>query len=250
MASRTEGAANAWTTDRLLGGRLTLRQPARGYRVAVDTLLLAAATPVRPGETVADLGAGVGGAALAVAARVAGARIVAVEREPALARALAANATANGLATTVHAVVADVVRAPLAPRAADGVMLNPPYAAAGSGSPPQSNLGLRARREGATDLAAWLRAGGELVRGGGDLVLVHRADRLAEILAALRPQPTWVLPLWPKAGRAAKRVLVRARIGRRGGVRLCAGLVLHGADGHFTVEAEAVLRHAAALHWE
>jgi tRNA1(Val) A37 N6-methylase TrmN6 len=96
----------------------------------------------------------------------------------------------------------------------------------------------------------WLQAAAALVRRGGDLVVVHRADRLADVLAALAPQPVTVMPLWPKAGRAAKRVLVRAHIGRRGGVRLSAGLVLHDARGHFTPEAEAVLRHGAELVWE
>ena len=95
-----------------------------------------------------------------------------------------------------------------------------------------------------SDLAA------ALPRPGGDLVVIHRADRLGELLAALQPCPLAVMPLWPKAGRAAKRVLVRARIGRRGGVRLTAGLVLHDARGHFTEEADAVLRGAAGLDWE
>jgi len=237
-----------WTTDRLLGGRLVLRQPSRGYRIAIDTLLLAAAVPAGPGARLVELGAGVGGAALAVATRAPAGDVVAIEREPALARALAANAAANGLHHRVYAVVADVAAAPLTAGGAEVVFTNPPYAVGGSA--PATALGRAARREGELDLGAWLRAAVALVRPGGDLVLVHRADRLGEILAALAPQPAWVLPLWPKAGLAAKRVLVRARVGRRGGVRLGAGLVLHDHQGHFTTQAEAVLRHAAELTWE
>jgi tRNA1(Val) A37 N6-methylase TrmN6 len=247
---RSERDPAGWTTDRLLGGRLILRQPARGYRVAVDTVLLAAAVPARPGARLVELGAGVGGAALAVAARVAGARVVAVEREPALAAALAANAAANDLSARVHALVADVAALPLRAEGADVVFTNPPYAAAAGGSAPATALGRAARREGGLTLAAWLAAAVALVRRGGDLVVVHRADRLGEVTTALAPQPLTVLPLWPRAGRAAKRVLVRARIGRRGGVRLSSGLVLHDGEGHFTPEAEAVLRHAAELGWE
>jgi len=236
-----------WTTDRLLGGRLVVRQPRRGYRIAIDTLLLAAAVPARPGARLIELGAGVGGAALAVATRVPAATVVAVERDPALARTLAANAAANALADRVHPLVADVAALPLAPRAVDVVFTNPPYGAAGSA--PRTALG-RAARGGERDLATWLEAAMALVRPGGELVLVHRADRLGEILATLAPRPAWVLPLWPRAGVAAKRVLVRARSGRHGGVRLGAGLVLHDREGHFTDEAEVVLRHAAELTWE
>ncbi len=239
-----------WTTDRLLGGRLVLRQPARGYRIAIDTVLLAAAVPARPGRRLVELGAGVGGAALAVAARVPGVEVLAVERDPVLARALADNAAANRLGARVRAVVADVGAAPLASGGADVVFTNPPYGAAGEGSAPATALGRAARRESGPDLGVWLAAAAALVRRGGDLVVVHRADRLAEVLSALVPQPLTVLPLWPRAHRAAKRVLVCARIGRRGGVRLSAGLVLHDAEGHFTPEAEAVLRDAAELVWE
>jgi tRNA1(Val) A37 N6-methylase TrmN6 len=233
-----------------LGGRLLLRQPARGYRIAIDTVLLAAAVPSQPGRRLVELGAGVGGAALAVAARVPGAEVVAIERDPVLARALADNAAANGLGARVHTVLADVAAAPLASGGADVLFTNPPYAAANGGSAPATALGRAARRECGLDLCAWLGAAVTLVRRGGDLVVVHRADRLAEVLSALAPQPLTVLPLWPKAGRAAKRVLVRARVGRRGGVRLLAGLVLHDAEGHFTPEVEAVLRDAAELAWE
>jgi tRNA1(Val) A37 N6-methylase TrmN6 len=245
-----EAEAIAWTTDRLLGGRLVLRQPAAGYRVAIDSVLLAAAVPARPGGRLVELGAGVGGAALAVAARVPGVDVLAVEREPLLARALADNAAVNGFAARVHAVVGDVAVPPAMPGGADVVFANPPYGVTGGGSAPRTALGRAARHEGGLTLPAWLAAAAALVRRGGDLVVVHRADRLADVLSALAPQPVSVLPLWPKAGRAAKRVLVRARIGRRGGVRLSAGLVLHDAEGHFTSEADAVLRDAAALVWE
>lgn len=249
MAATRDPAGDGWTRDRLLGGRLRVRQPAEGYRVAVDTLLLAAAVPARAGESWVELGAGVGAAALAVAVRVPGVRVLALEREPALAHALKANARANGCAEAVATIAADVARPPLRRAGVDGVFLNPPYGSDG-GSAPRTALGRRARREGAADLDAWLTAAAGLVRPGGGLVAVHRADRLGEVLAALAPQPRTVLPLWPKAGRAAKRVLVRARIGRRGGVRLLAGLVLHDREGHFTAEAEAVLRGAAAVRWE
>ncbi|MFP4361392.1 MAG: methyltransferase, partial [Alphaproteobacteria bacterium] len=129
-----------WTTDRLLGGRLVVRQPARGYRIAIDTVLLAAAVPARPGRRLVELGAGVGGAALAVAARVPGAAVLALERDVVLARALAANARANGLAERVHAVVADAAAPPVAAGGADVLFTNPPYAAANAGSAPATAL--------------------------------------------------------------------------------------------------------------
>jgi len=248
-ADRPLGDVGDWSEDRLLGGRLLVRQPRAGYRVAVDTLLLAAAVPRADGPMI-ELGAGVGGASLAVAARLSAARIVALEREPALAAALAANARANGLSDAVRAVVGDVARAPLRAGRAAVVFFNPPYGRAGAGTPPPTVLGRQARRESAPGLAVWIDVARRLLRPGGELILVHRADRLGEILAALEPAPCRVLPRWPRCGVPAKRVLVRARHGRRGGVRLLGGLVLHREDGHFTAEADAVLRDAAELGWE
>ena len=223
-----------------------MQQPRGGYRIAVDTLLLAAATPA--GARVVDVGAGVGGAALALARTTAAGTVLALERDRRLARLLRANIEANGLVGRVAAVVGDLARPPLAAGAADVVMTNPPYGAAAAGTLPATALGRAARHEAALDLAAWLGACARLVRGGGEVVVVHRADRLPELLAPLGSDVA-VLPLWPRAGVPAKRVLVRARIGRRGPARLLSGLVLHDAEGHFTPEADAILRGEARLSW-
>lgn len=238
-----------WTDDRLLGGKLVLRQPRHGYRIAVDALMLAgAATPVRGGWVV-DVGAGVGAVALALALRCDGApQVLALERDPHLVRLLHANIARNGLGDRVHAVAGDLSRSPLAAGSAALVVTNPPYES-GRGTRPASVLGRLARWEGALDLAGWLAACAALTRPGGDLVVVHRADRLADLLAR-PPGAASVLPLWPRAGIAAKRVLVRYRVGRGGATKLLAGLVLHEPEGHFTAEAEAILRGEGALNWE
>jgi tRNA1(Val) A37 N6-methylase TrmN6 len=88
-----------------------------------------------------------------------------------------------------------------------------------------------------------------MVKAKGALVLVHRADRLGEIAALLHGKAgeLAILPLWPKAGLAAKRVIVRARKGIATGSTLLPGLVLHEADGKYTAAADAVLRGGAAL---
>ena len=65
--------------DAVLGGRLRLRQPLAGHRVGHDAILLAAATEGSAGEHAVDLGAGVGAAGLALAARVAGLKVTLVE---------------------------------------------------------------------------------------------------------------------------------------------------------------------------
>lgn len=243
-----------WTEDRLLDGRLRLFQPVRGYRAAVDPVLLAAAVPAAAGESVLDLGTGVGTAALCLAHRAPGAAVTGLEIQPALAaaarRGVAANALGDGFGGRVRIVTGDL-RHPPADLGTnfDQVMANPPYQSADHGHPPEDPSRALANVEGDTRLAHWLDAALDRLRPKGRLTLVHRADRLDEILAGLwgRAGEVVVFPLWPAAGRPARRVLVAARKGVRAPLRLAPGLVLHEADGAYTAAAQAILRDGAAL---
>ena len=237
--------------DRLLGGRLRLQQPRRGYRVAIDPVLLAAAVAADDGERVLDAGAGTGAAALCLAARVAACRITGLERDPELLAVARRNVASNGLGERIALCPGDLLNAPPSLRAVpfDSVMTNPPYHLEAAASPPSSPTG-RAAHLATADLAAWIAACLARLRPQGRLFLVHPADRLDAILAALagRAGDMVVLPLWPRADAAgARRVIVAARKGRRGPLRLARGLVLHEPDGRFTAAAEAILRDAAPL---
>src|SRR3954471_6598307 len=92
--------------DAFLGGQLRLRQLKSGHRAGHDAVLLAAATAARPGDRVADFGAGVGAAGLAVARRVAGIDLVLVEIDAVLAGLARTNATSNAIQADV--IVLDV----------------------------------------------------------------------------------------------------------------------------------------------
>jgi tRNA1(Val) A37 N6-methylase TrmN6 len=240
------------TEDALLDGRLRLVQPAEGYRAAIDPVLLAAAVPAQAGEQVLDVGAGVGAASLCLAARVEGCRIAGIELQPSLGRLANDNAARNGLNHRVAVMAGDLLRPPprLAPGAYEHVMANPPHLAARRATPPPDAGKAAAQVEGEAQLLAWINFCLAMVRPRGSMTLIHRADRLDGILAALhrRAGEIVVFPLWPAAdGRPAKRVVIRARKAVDGPTRLAAGLVLHAAGRGYTAEAEAVLRHGAAL---
>ena len=239
------------TLDRLLGGRVSLSQPARGYRVAIDPVLLAAAVPARAGERVLDAGAGTGAAALCLAVRVPGCQVVGLELQRALQRIAALNVAQNHLGERVEVLAGDLVQPP--PRFAlgsfDHVMTNPPHLAAPAASAPPLAERAIAHVEGAVPLAVWLHACLRLLRPHGMLTLIHRADRLGDILAALGGSlgALVVFPLWPGQRKPARRVLVQGRKGSRAPLALMPGLVLHEADGSLSAAAEAVMRHGEAL---
>jgi tRNA1(Val) A37 N6-methylase TrmN6 len=241
----------AITEDRLLGGRVLLRQPADGYRVAIDPIFLAAAVPAAPGELVLDVGAGVGAAALCLAWREPNCLIRGIEIQHALVRLAGKNAALNGNAARMEFMVGDILRPP--PRMAPGtfhhVMANPPYQTAQAGTRPDNSGRDMANVEGEAELADWVRYCLNMVRSKGSVTFIHRADRLDSLLAELRQRAgdIAVYPLWPGGSRPASRVIVRARKDVATPTKLSSGMVLHEPDGRYSDAAEAVLRDGAAL---
>jgi tRNA1(Val) A37 N6-methylase TrmN6 len=236
------------TTDgTLLGGRVSYAQPAHGFRSGIEPVLLAAAIPARPGQTVLEAGTGAGAAVLCLAARVPGLTGLGVERDPALAALAARNVRTNGMAG-LHIVTADVAALPL--RAVlDHALANPPYHAAG-GTPSPDDGRRAAKQADAALFARWIEALAAVLRHRGTLTLIVPAAAVPACLAALTAcdcPPERLLPLWPMAGRPAKLAVLRGTKSGRGAFRVLPGLVLHDAGGAFTAEADAVLRSGSAL---
>jgi tRNA1(Val) A37 N6-methylase TrmN6 len=248
LGSSPDSGDAGLSLDGLLGGRVRILQPRRGYRVAVDPVLLAAAVPARPGESVLDAGSGSGAVALCLASRVAACRITGLERDPELLALARRSVALNDLEGQIELVAGDLAgpSAVLDGRHFDQVATNPPFLPA---SRSRSSLRAEAHIE-SVALEAWFDACLKRLKPQGWLTLIHRADRLDAILAALGrlTGDVAILPVWPKEVSAeAVRVIVRARKGSRGPARLCRGLVLHEADGSYTAEASAILRQGRPL---
>ncbi|MGH6670674.1 MAG: tRNA1(Val) (adenine(37)-N6)-methyltransferase [Xanthobacteraceae bacterium] len=237
--------------DAVLGGRLRLRQPLKGHRVGHDAILLAAATGAKSGEHAVDLGAGVGAAGLALASRVAGLNVTLVEIDPLLCRLAANNVKLNRLDDRVRALKSDIahVSAHLAEGSTDRVLMNPPF-----NDPARQNVSPDARRRlahvAAEDtLGTWTGAAARLLRADGTLTLIWRADGLSDVLAALAKDfgAAAVLPVHPRAGAPAIRVLVRATKGGKALRKDYPELCLNDASGRPSEAAEAVLRGGETL---
>jgi len=236
----------------LLGGRLRLVQPARGYRAGMDAALLAAAVNARPGERALEAGCGVGAALLQAAVRAPEAAFTGLERDgEALALAIR-NIALNGLEARVEARAGEVA-APfrslgLAPF--DVAFANPPFF-----DDPGALRGPSPARRGAwladDGLAAWTSFLLKAVRQGGRVVMIHRADRLADVLAGLGEGggSFRVRPIHPFLDQPAKRILVEAVKGGRAPLQLLPPLVLHDRSGaKHTAAADAILRGEAGLY--
>jgi tRNA1(Val) A37 N6-methylase TrmN6 len=222
------------TEDTFLGGRLHLRQPKSGHRAGHDAMLLAAATPARPGQRVVDFGAGVGAAGLAVARRVAGIELVLVEIDAGLADLARENAAANAIPAEI--IVLDVTSAAdvfaasgLTPDSVAVVLMNPPFndPARHRASPDQARSVAHVAT--ATTLESWVHASRRILKSGGVLSLIWRADGLAEVLAALDRGfgSLAILPVHADAASPAIRVLVRAIKGGKAPTQIHAALLLN-----------------------
>jgi tRNA1Val (adenine37-N6)-methyltransferase len=226
--------------DRFLGGRFVARQPLHGFRAGTDAVMLAAAVPAQAGEELLELGSGAGIASLAVAVRVPGCGIIGAELALELVRLAGENARTNAMERRVRFDEADALNLPEPLRRSfDHVFLNPPFHETGQISPSEERA---LAREDAGRLGDWFSAGLKRVRAGGTLTAILRADRLAEALKKLPQQGVVILPLWPRSGEAAKRVIVQVRKNSHAASALLAGIILHEADGSYTREADAVLR--------
>jgi tRNA1(Val) A37 N6-methylase TrmN6 len=226
------------TEDAFLGGQLHLRQPKSGHRAGHDAMLLAAATAAKAGDRVAEFGAGVGAAGLALAKRVGGIDLVLAEIDRDLAALARENAGRNGIAADV--IVLDVTsaaenfaRVGLTPDSVDAVLMNPPFndASRHRASPDASRAAAHVADH--TTLESWVHAARRILKSGGALTLIWRADGIAEALAALSKGfgSLAILPVHADARRPAIRVVIRGVKGGKAPARVLGSLMLNDESG-------------------
>lgn len=238
------------TEDTLLDGRIRIRQPARGYRVNVDTLLLAAAVEAPSGARLMEAGCGVGAALIAVAARSENTELLGVERDRNIAAIARENVALNAMPQRIQIVTGDALDRGANWGVFAGVFLNPPFDREDEVRAPAE-----ARRHAhITELSLhrWVGALADRLSGGAALTLIHRAAKTPELLAAFEGRLGGVelIPIRPYAEAPAKRIIARARKGSRAPLRLLKGYDLHDRSGaKFTPEIEAVLRGEAIVGW-
>lgn len=235
-----------------MDGRLKLLQPAKGHRVGHDAVLIAAAAPEKA-RLIVDLGAGVGSAGLAALSRLPQAEAVLVEIDPVLAGLAEENIAGNGLRGRCRVLCADVRNlgkkggADVPP--ADLVLANPPFNTDGAHRASPDTRRAVAHMAGAETFADWTTAAYRCLSPGGMLAMILRPSELSILLSALEGRfgAAELMPIHPKPGSAAVRLIVRAVKGRRTAPAILPSFVLAEADGTPSAAADAVLRGRAAL---
>jgi tRNA1(Val) A37 N6-methylase TrmN6 len=221
----------------------------------MDTVLLGVAITAKPGDRVIELGCGSGAALLIAAVRNPEVRFLGLERDPDLVALAQANVRANPTVARAVEIAAGNALAPDPPEreAFQHAFFNPPY----HDDPSAMRLPRDAARRAAFvneegGVALWIAAALARVRTRGRVTLIHRADRLADVLAALSGPAgeIRVRPIHPMADAPASRIVVRARKGARSPLTIAPPLVLHKDDGGFTEEVADILNGARGLALE
>ena len=236
----------------ILGGMVTLYQPSKGsLRAGLDAVMLAAACEAKSGDCVVDLGTGCGAAGLCVAARVDGAHVVGVELDAQLADFAKRGRTKDG--RHIDVVNCDIRKfsAPSMEQRFDHAICNPPFLEAGTYIKSPHNK--RAKACGIDDedanLDDWVKAAVRALKPKGTFTIIHRADYLADILSCLNGRfgAAQIIPLYPKEGESAKRIIIKATKGSNTRPAISSGIVIHESDGKYTKKALSILKDAQSL---
>lgn len=240
------------TSDNFLGGDLTIRQPKVGYRAGIDAVLLGSSAAAFDAETIAELGCGVGTALFVCAnlrqKRMAISNALGIEVDANAAALFMENQKNNGFAENIEVLNIDGLKPNVAiENKFDLAISNPPFF-----DDDKSIRGPNIEREAAyiigAPILAWLKAMLRLVKSNGEILLIHRADRLFDILSALqgRAGDVRILPIHAVEDRAANRIIIRAKKGSKAPTQILTGISLraHQNDSKYLPEIDGICNGA------
>lgn len=240
--------------DGFLNGDLQIEQPKIGYRAATDPVYLAASVPATQGQSVLDVGCGVGVASLCLGFRCQ-AILTGLEIQSNYAQLAQRNAKSNNV--NFKPVLGDLSNLPLEIRSMefDHVMTNPPFFEPRSVSRP-SDSGKSIAHVETLDLKDWIKLSLKRLKPLGTFSIIQRADRLTEILSAVSfgCGDIKILPIASRSNRAAGRVLVQVKKGSKGPLELLSPFIVHDGmthdaiDNQYSKHAISILRHGQKLN--
>lgn len=236
----------------ILGERLKLLQPENGFRLSVDAVFLAAACPIKSGQTLLDMGCGVGNSGLCVMARVDDIHLTGIDVQPFCIETITQNADLNNFSDRTNFILSDIREHQIDPaQRYDHIICNPPYMEAGKHitSPTPHKAISNGHLDDDISIRDWVKSGLNLLKSKGSLTLIHRADATDSIIRAMGKSfgQIEIIPIFSKSGSDAKRVIIRAIKDRQTPCIIRSGLIVHEQDGNYTARAQDILRHAKPL---
>lgn len=230
--------------DDLILGDLQVIQATRGYRFSLDAVLLANFADTSPRHVV-DLGAGSGVISLILAWRAPQASFTLVEIQASMADRASRSIVLNGLEERVKVIEGDIrdIETIMRGGCADLVISNPPFWKKGEGKISSNREEAIARHELNLNLEELVQKGTYLLRQGGKIDIIHRADRLDEAMDIFRRYKTPVRKLrliHSFVDREARLVLIEAEKNRPGPLHVMPPLVIYDKVGEYGAELRQI----------
>ena len=239
----------------VLDKKLALHQAPKGFRTSMDSVMLGAACPFKPNQSILDLGCGVGSAGLCAIYRVKNANLTGIDIQGDHIDLAQKNAAANDMGVRAEFIAADIREINLG-NIFDHVICNPPYMKAGAHikSPSPSKARAMGHIDEDMSLSSWISCAHRHIKGQGSLTLIHDAGQIDNIIHALYGNRGGkmfggieIFPLYPKQGSTAKRVIIRAYKHKKSPCTIHQGIIMHESNGDYTKQADRILRDAEEL---
>ncbi|MBQ5749450.1 MAG: methyltransferase [Oscillospiraceae bacterium] len=225
----------------ILSNGIKVQYPDEHFRLSTDSVVLADFADFRPTDTVCDLGCGCGGLTFLLAAKYPRLHLTGIELQASAAETAKQNAADNALTERVQILCGDLRehRSMFSPCSFDGVIANPPYYPPKSGEAAKSDALAGARSERTCTLDDLCRAAAWLLKTGGRFYLVHKPERLTDLMVCLRAhglEPKHLRFVRHRPDSTPSLVLLSCRRGGKAGLTLENDLILFETDGSESAE--------------
>ncbi len=238
------------TKDYFLGDKILIEQPKNSYRAGSDSILLASFTSVK-NKTVLELGAGVGVLSICLAFLQSNTKIVALEKNKYFYELLQKNIKENNMEHIITPKLGDIKDINnLEKDFFDVVVFNPPFFKKGKIQLPKSDLKINGNVEQSATLEDFISIALKKLKPKGYIYLIHRTERLQEILAFLYNQgylDVKILPFYSKVGLAASRIIVKIKKQKGGKTVLCPSKIVHKDDNSFMEDIQDILYNGNSI---
>ncbi len=239
----------------VLDKKLALHQAPNGFRTSMDSVMLGSACPDKPHQSILDLGCGVGSAGLCAIYRIEKTSLTGIDIQSDHIELAQKNASINGMSERASFICEDIKAARLG-NIFDHVICNPPYMKFDEhiSSPSTAKARAMGHIDANIDLQDWIACAHRHIKGQGSFSIIHDAGQTDNIIHALYGSRggkmfggVELFPLYPRQGKPAKRIIIRAWKHKKSSCILHQGIIMHESNGDYTKQADRILRDAEKL---